>query len=287
MMRSGVLILLAAATLYGESLTNFKPSPRRSEFGAVSMVEFSTTLMDVEPGSLALHLPQAMLHFHFEEPVWVVGYKTFIADKQGKPPRENYLCHTFVGDQRVMQTEDQEVRGLYSDGYTPEVVLPDGYGVLLPAGEPLHWMPMFNNRNEAIVRVKMKVELSIIRQRDIKKPLKQLYGTLRSVAVPHLYFVQPGNDQRGADFQFPFNGRIHFMGTHIHPHGAWVQLEKGRQQIWRGNMKPDGLSMEVYSSADGYAFKAGETFRVSALYKNPTQAPVDAMAGLYILYSRE
>ncbi|MCC6589596.1 MAG: hypothetical protein IT168_23065 [Bryobacterales bacterium] len=286
MMRSSVVFVVVAATLCGESLTNFKPSPRRSDHGTVSMVEFATTLMDVEPGSLALHLPQAMMHFHFEEPVWVVGYKTFIADKQGKAPRENYLCHTFVGDQRVMQTEDQEVRGLYSDGYTPEVVLPDGYGVLLPAGETLHWMPMFNNRAETIVRVKMKVELSIIRQRDVKKPLKQLYGTLRSVAVPHLYFVQPGKDERGAEFQLPFDGRIHFMGTHIHPHGVWVQLEKGGETIWRGSMKPGGLTMEVYSSAEGYPVKAGEKFRVSALYENPTQAPVDAMAGLYILYSR-
>ena len=44
--------------------------------------------------------------------------------------------------------------------------------------------------------------------------------------------------------------------------------------------------METFSSAEGYAVHAGETYRVTAAYENPTQAPVDAMAGIYILYSR-
>jgi hypothetical protein len=288
MTRLLLLCLTLTALLTADVLNDFKPSTRKSEFGVVSRVDFATGMMEVEPGSLAIHLPQAMIHFHFAEPVWIVGYKTTILDAKGKTPKENHLCHTFIGDQRVMQTEDQEVRGLYTDGYTPEVILPDGFGIQIPAEEPLHWMPMFNNRAEMITRVKMKVELSVIRQKDLRKPMQQLFATLRSVEVPHLYFVQPGKDERGANFELPFDAKIHFMGTHIHPYGVFVQLDNvtRKERVWRGNKIGGSENMEVFSNGSGYAVKKGETLRVSAAYENPTQAPIDAMAGLYILYSR-
>lgn len=279
---------LATAAAYPETLTNFQPSARKSAFGPVSQVQFATGLMEVEPGSLAMHLPGAMLHFQFNEPVWIIGYRTFIEDAQGKPPRDNHLCHTFLGDQRVMQSEDQEVRGLYSDAFTPDVELPDGFGIRVPAEETLHWMPMFNNRAETTARVRMKVELTVIREKEMKKRPTALYGALHSVATPHLYFVQPGQSTKEATFEIPFEGRIHFMGTHIHPHGEWVELENvtRKQKVWRGQHTSPAL-MDTFASAEGYPVHAGETFRVRALYDNKTGAPVDAMAGLYIMYSRK
>ena len=252
-------------------------------------MEFQTPLLELEADVLAHHLPGAMMHFRFAEPVWVVAYETSILDAQGRAPRENYLCHTFFGDQRVMQTENQEVRGVYSDSFTPEMRLPDGFGVPLAAEETLHWMPMFNNRGAVPYRARMKVRLSVIRQAGMTKPLRPLYSTLRSVQVPHIYFVKPGHDERGATFQLSQEARIHFMGTHMHPHGVYVELFNvtRNERVWKGGRQPDGSDrMETFSSAEGYAVHAGETYRVTSAYENPTQAPVDAMAGIYILYSR-
>jgi len=79
---------------------------------------------------LAAHLPQAMKEFTFEEPVWLVAYKTEILDAQGRTPKENFLCHTFFGDQldagnvRVLQgnlplaycVPGREARVVLSDG---------------------------------------------------------------------------------------------------------------------------------------------------------------------------
>lgn len=292
-MRACLLTILAAGVLHAELLKEFKPSAIRSACGAVSVVEFATSLIEVESGSLALHLPAAMRNFTFAEPVWIVGYKTGILDSQGRAPSENHLCHTFLGDQRVMQTGDQEVRGLYSDHYTPETKLPDGFAVRVRANEPLHWMPMFNNRAESPARVRMKVELSVIREKDLTCKPVALFATLRSVETPHLYFVPPGGDKRESLFQLPFDGRIHFMGTHIHPHGLFVELfnvTRG-ERVWRGDRKKDSAGnmtgMDSFSSAQGYRVKAGETFRLTAGYENPTANPIDAMAGLYILYSRD
>src|SRR5713101_4462166 len=191
MMQIHALLLLAAVPITAQTLTQFRPSALRTEYGVASDVEFSTRLVELEPGSLAHHLPQAMKSFQFAERVWVIGYKTAILDASGKTPRENYLCHTFFADQRVTQHDELELSGIYSDAFTPEVRVPEGFGIPLAADERLHWMPMFNNRGEEPVRVAMRVELTVIRAKDLKKPLKPLYASLRSVQTPHLFFVPP------------------------------------------------------------------------------------------------
>jgi len=283
-----VCILFAVPGATGaDLLTAFRPSATRSAHGQVSEVEFSTEVVELESGALAHHLAQAMRDFRFAEPVWMLAYRTEILDAQGRPPRENYLCHTFFGDQRVVQRQDQEMRGIYSDAFTPEVRLPEGFGIPLSPDDPLHWMPMFNNREDHPVRVRMKVTLTVIRAGDLRKPLRPLYSTLRSVQVPHLFFVPPGRDQRQVTFEVPFDGRIHFLGTHIHPYGESIELYNVSRNasVWKGSRKKDG-SMETFSSAEGHAVRAGESFRITSVYRNPTSGPIDAMAGLYMLYSR-
>ena len=280
-----------AAARGANLLTDFRPSPIASPYGAVSRVEFSTPLVELESGVLAHHLAKAMKDYRFGEPVWVIAYKTEILDAQGRPPRENYLCHTFFGDQRVAQHQDQEMRGIYSDAFTPEVRLPEGFGLRLTPDDNLHWMPMFNNRDERPVRVSMKVEVTLIREKDLVKPLRPLYSNLRSVQVPHLFFVPPGHDERQTTFEMPFDGAIHFLGTHIHPHGSSIELynvSRG-ERVWIGTRQGDPVSgpMQTYTSAEGYTVRAGETYRIKAVYDNPTGAPIDAMAGLFLLYSRK
>lgn len=290
-----VMLAVAVAGLDAagpEMLADFKPSALRSAHGAVSEISFSTPVIELESGVLAHHLPQAMRNFRVAEPVWIVGYRTEILDGQGRPPRENYLCHTFFGDARVTQHDAQELKGVYSDAFTPEVLLPDGFGIPVTPDEGLHWMPMFNNRDLQPSRVAMKTVLFVIRGKDLTAPLRPLYATLRSVEVPHLYFVPPGRHSKTTTFRWPFDGRIHFLGTHVHPHGVSIELFNASrgERVWNGTRKLDGrgrmVGMQVYSSAEGYAFRAGETYRVTAVYDNPTRSPIDAMAGLFVLYSR-
>jgi len=289
-MRPTLIILFAAWANAADVLTDFKPSAIRSEAGPAMDVEFATPLVELEPGALAHHQPRAMRNFQFAEKVWVVGYTTALADPNGNAPKENYLCHTFLSDQRMDQHEDKEVKGIYSDAFTPEVWMPSGYGIPILAGENLHWMPMFNNRGDAAVRVSMRIRLTVIRDRDRKTTIKPLYASLRSVQVPHLFFVEPGNDKRESTFRLPFNGRIHFMGTHIHPYGVSIELRNvtRNEGVWIGRRKGGPESaMETYTSGEGYAFRAGETFQLTSNYQNPQKGKIDAMAGLFLLYSRD
>ena len=114
-----IALVWAGAASPAEVLDSFRPAAVRTEYGTVSEIQFSTGLVELEAGTLAHHLPQAMKDFRFAEPVWVIGYKTEILDSHGKRPQENYLCHTFFSDQRVDQTEENELKGIYSDAFTP------------------------------------------------------------------------------------------------------------------------------------------------------------------------
>ena len=294
-----LLFALGGATAQGDhsetgrTLKDFRPSTVKSDYGQVSQVEFTSELMLLKSGALAYCDEGAMQSFRFAEPVWLIGYKTEVFDAAGKPPQENHLCHTFFGDRMPEEGEEQVLRSLYSDAFTREIRLPEGFGVPIRAGEDLHWMPMFNNRGERTVKVGMKYELTLIRQRDLKQPLKPLFATVRSVENPHLFFVPPGRHQQQATFNLPSDGRIHFISTHIHPHGESVELYNlsRRQQVWQGRRKVDAtghmVGMEIYSNPTGYPLKAGETYRITSIYDNPTDHWIDAMAGLIIFFSKD
>jgi len=274
-----------------ETLSDFRSVGFASQYGAVSRIGFHSEPVELDAGSLAHHSLGAMKQLRFAEPVWVIGYKTEIVDARGESPSENFLCHTFFGDQKVDQRQDREMKGIYSDAFTTELRLPEGFGLYYTPDDDLQWMPMFNNRGEHPVRVAMKVELTLIRAKDLKKPLRLLYSTLRSVQVPHLFFVEPGRDERQVTFEMPVDGRIHVLGTHIHPHAISIELYNvsRKQTVWKGTRGSGATSkwMGVYSSAEGYPVRAGETYKVVSVYENPTTAPIDAMAGLFIFYSRE
>ena len=291
--RAILLICFGSISVSAADLLNeFRPSSLHSGYGAVSNVEFSTGIIELDAGVLAFHPDRAMRDFRFDEPVWIVGYRTEVLDARNEHPRENYLCHTFFGDRRVTQHDDSEMLAIYSDAFTPEVRLPEGFGFRLAAGDAFHWMPLFNNRQEQPVRIRMKGVISVIREKDRSKPLRPLYSTLRSVNTPHLFFVQPGRHEFQKSFEAPFDGRIHFIGTHIHPHGVSIELydiTHGRL-VWRSTRKLDGagemIAMDTFESESGYAVKPGDQFRITAVYDNATAAPIDAMAGLFISYSR-
>src|SRR5258708_653422 len=219
-MISGVLLLLGLALPAidaADLLTDFRPSTLESRYGRVMNVEFSTELVELDAGVLAFHPHRAMRDFRFAEPVWIVGYRTEVRDAHNEQSRENYLCHTFFGDQRVTQHDDREMLAIYSDAFTPNVRLPEGFGLRLAAGESLHWMPLFNNREEHAVRVRIKGVITVIREKDRTQTIQPLYSTLRSVSTPHLFFVKPGHHEFQSAFEAPFDGRIHFLATHIPP----------------------------------------------------------------------
>ena len=108
--------------------------------------------------------------------------------------------------------------------------------------------------------------------------------------IPHLFYVPLHRHEQQITIELPFDGRIHFIGTHIHLFGESIELfnVSRQERVWKRTMKPDRVGsahMEVYSSAQGYPVRAAETHRLTSIYDNPTSHDVDGVTGIFMFYS--
>ena len=227
----------------------------------------------------------------FPEDLWLVGYGTEMVDSSGDRLSRELQCHAFLGTSLPEHHSHDQVAGLFSDGYTENFRLPSGFGIFFKAGEKVFWTPMFNNRTPENASAAMNITLEIVRARHLKYPLQQLTTTFRTIQVPDLYYVPPGRDVRETTFDAPFVGRIHAIGTHIHPYGVSIELINltREESVWKAVGKQDAMgnlvSMPTYANPEGYPVRAGDRFKLIAVYDNTSDKPADAMAGVFILYA--
>jgi hypothetical protein len=296
-----VLAVLASPWLVcaANVLTDFQPSNLKSEHGPVKKATLITPyLSTIGSQMIASHSPGSMVHFSFAEPVWVVAYETEVYDAAGKPVDE-VLCHTFFSSHAVEQLKtadgkpvSQEMKGLFSDAFTRKIQLPDGFGIRFTPEDHVEWMPMFNNRGPDDLHLGMRATLHLIREADLTKRLEPVHSILQSVQTPHLFWVPPGKHQKQTTFELPFDGTIHFIGAHIHPHAKSIELFNVTRKapVWDGRTKQDAagrtIGMAIYSDSKGYPVHAGDVYRLTSTYENPTDLPVDAMAGVFLVYTK-
>lgn len=265
-------------------------APMEEPQAPIETLTYSYGPFDLKAETLQ-QIPQN-IGFSFPEELWLVGYSVEAVDPDGnKLPRE-LQCHTFIGSGTPMQHDQADVVGIFSDGYTDSIELPDGFGLLFKAGETISWTPLFNNRTPQLSRAAMRVTLRMIATRNSTKPLKELTTAVRSIQFPDLYYVEPGRDVRENIFRLPA-GKIHAIGAHIHPYGVSIELINlaREESVWKavGHRDEEGalVSMPFYKNAEGYEVRPDDRFKLVAIYENTTSRPVDAMAGMFVLYSPE
>src|SRR5436309_12066095 len=81
-------------------------------------------------------LPQSLtvMDIVFPEDMWLVGYRTEIVDDAGQRLSRELQCHTFLGSSMPLHHHNEEVVGLFSDGYTESIELPPGFGLFFKGG---------------------------------------------------------------------------------------------------------------------------------------------------------
>jgi len=278
-----ILILFSAAAISAQDAQS-------AAAGLVETLAHTYGPFDLQADTLQ-QIPPVM-EVVFPEDMWLVGYHTEMIDRlENRLPRE-LQCHTFLGTSMPKHHTQEQVVGIFSDGYTEGIELPPGFGIFFKAGEKVIWDPMFNNRNAEQVTASLRLKLDIIRARRLPaglRPLKTTFRTIRDTS--DLYLVAPGTDTRETTFTLPFAGKIHVIGTHIHPYGVSIELTDltRNQLIWKavGSKDRNGklMAMPVYADAEGYSVERGSRFKLAATYENPTTHKIDAMAGVFILYS--
>jgi len=266
------------------------PMAFTQSMGLVERVDYTYGPFQLQADALQQVPP--VMEITFPEDLWLVGYGTAMVDPAGKRQSREFQCHTFFGTSMPQHHTNDDVIGLFSDGYTEAIDIPAGFGIFFKAGEKVRWNPMFNNRNPEQRPAAMKLRLDVIRARNLQQPLRQLRTTFRTIRDPNdLYFVSPGRSSRETTFQLPFSGTIHVIGTHIHPYGVSIELINvtRNQTVWTATGSRDASGrlqqMPVYTNREGYPVKENEQFKLRAVYENPTSGKADAMAGVFILYA--
>ena len=285
------ILAYGLSVLEAQEVTSSAVVPQTPDLQAVT----ETVVRNYGPYNLesqTLQQMQSADQLPFEEDNWLVGYRVEMTDAGGQKLDRELMCHTFFGSRVPRHDFHDELRGIFSDGYTQGIRLPPGFGIFFKAGEKAVWLPMFNNRNPELANASMKVTLELVPARKVSGGLRELHTTFQSVQMPHLYYVPPKKqDARESSFLLPFGGRIHVMGTHLHPYGVSIELINvtRNESVWKavGTRNEAGrlVEMPVYSSDEGYPVEKDDLFRLVATYENPTERPVDAMAGIFILYA--
>ena len=117
------------------------------------------------------------------EIVWVVGYEAAIVDADSREPKSSeFMCHSNVDvdmarHRQIFGWQKFPSRRLFtlSEGQT-EVKLPDGFGVPLRSDEPLSVTAQVLNHNYhgAPIRVRQRITVHYIKDRDLRRPLVPL-----------------------------------------------------------------------------------------------------------------
>ena len=77
----------------------------------------------------------------------------------------------------------------------------------------------------------------------------------------------------------------------IYPYGVSIELINltRDEPVWKavGRRDEEGtlVSMPVYENTEGYTVRPDDRFKLVVVYENTTSEPVDAMAGIFVLYS--
>jgi hypothetical protein len=222
---------------------------------------------------------------------WIRSWESNTEDPEGAREPDDIHCHATLTDV-VITGESAGFRGIYTDGFTPRFELPEGFAVTVAPGERLLFQPMFNNRRPEPRASRMRVRVQWVDDAAAReRALRPLRGFTVSVASPERWWIDPfQSDVKTRDFVMPVTGRVHAIGGHLHPHGASIELRResdGWVPFTARLTKAADLGdarLSTYASREGFAVRAGDRWRVTSLYENPTGDRIDAMAGLFLFY---
>jgi hypothetical protein len=120
-----------------------------------------------------------------------------------------------------------------------------------------------------------------------------------STAEPVLHFaVPPGRHEYrtrvDGSSKIPFPTTAHHFSAHLHVYGVSLELidVTAGQTSFRSEATPNGkhtgiAEMTSLATAEGVRIYPDHTYELVAVYDNPTQQPIDAMAVVYVYYRDE
>ena len=171
------------------------------------------------------------------------------------------------------------MRGIYSDAFTPDVRVPEGFGIPLGPDDRLHWMPMFNNRSDHPARVEMKVRVTLIREKDLRQAARAALCHLRKASRCRTCIsCRPGTTKRRSPSKRRSTARSIFSERTSILTACPSSCTTCRVESVCGKAlaKPDSAPQTAPWSLfepEGYAVHAGETISRDGCLRKPDAGP--------------
>jgi hypothetical protein len=213
---------------------------------------------------------------------WLNGYTVEVVDGAGKAVPRATIHHVNImaPDRREFFSDIMQRVGAVGAETAP-VRLPRVLGYPIAQGERLIVVAELHNPTEnAHQGVRVVVRLPHTPDNAWPKPIavQPFYMDVTPPAAPHAYDLPPGRSETSWEGKAPLAGRILGMGGHLHDHAVELRLEDvtADRVIWstqpildeRGRLT--AMAQETFLLELGLPVEAGHTYRLVAVYDNPT-----------------
>jgi len=215
---------------------------------------------------------------------WLNGYTVEVVDGEGKAVPRATIHHVNImaPDRRELFSEIMQRVGAVGAETAP-VRLPRVLGYPIAEGDRLVVVAELHNPTEHAHRgVRVVVRLPHTPENAWPKPItvQPFYMDVTPPAAPHSYDLAPGRSETSWEGKAPLAGRILGMGGHLHDHAVELRLEDvtADRVIWRTQPILDeqgrlaAMAQETFLLKLGLPVEAGHTYRLVAVYENPTGA---------------
>jgi hypothetical protein len=262
-------------------------------------------LPSAHDGDLAASMPKHI--FQLPKDMYLVGYRSAVFTKDGKPLPQNYLHHILM-----LNTDKDSVscpgEPLFFAGAGLEMTearFPAGYGVKLAKGQKLMSVVAFYHKAPptkdvmATFTMEMAPEGTPVKEMEVYQVGVNVvcyskFGQRRTDETDEGIEVKPGVTVLSAALKFRMDGCVKFAYPHGHDQLLLIALENktARRTLLRTvpDVAQDGTflsfqSHPVYRDSDGFSVTTGDVYEMTMVYHHPLHdSSVQHGMGNYLLY---
>ncbi len=222
---------------------------------------------------------------------WIEGYRGEMLDSAGRLLSSRLIHHLnlIVPQRRELFSTIMQRMGA-AGAETPPVELPQiaGHPVIgypVTRGDTLVISTMVHNpTDQGYAAARVRVRLSYAPETTWPKPIAiyPFYLDVMPPAGAHSYDLPAGHSEKSWQGRPAVGGRILAVGGHMHKYGVALRFEDvtAGRVLWQASPKTDaageivGMPTETYWWRLGIPVRSDHTYRLTAVYDNPTGAVI-------------
>ncbi len=256
-------------------------------------------------GDLAASMPKHI--FQLPQDMYMVGYKSAVFTKDGKPLPQQYLHHVLMmnNDTESVSCKDEPLFFAGAGLEMTEAKFPDGFGVKLEKGKHLMAIVAFYH---GVPPTKDVMATFTMEMAPAGKPMQAMdvyqvgvnvvcyskFGQRRADETDEGIEVKPGVNVEAAPLKFNMDGCVKFAYPHGHDQLLMIALDDktAKRTLLRTvpDVAMDGTFLsfqphQVYKDDTGFSVRKNHDYEISMVYHRPIHDPQMGHAmGNYLLY---